>query len=141
MVTIINYVQYPKMLVTRDLYMHTNQLNRNEMKIESIFIDRRRNEHRNEDSKIDSKKDNLTPNRNHAMKGFRSHDSRSAGCGVFCCIIFIILMKLFLFFTILLWRAFAIDFLGRSYNQQTNKMRFNITNYMDYQHRHYRPEN
>ena len=39
--------------------MYANRRNRNEMKIESIFIDRRRNENRNKDSKIAKEKKKL----------------------------------------------------------------------------------
>ena len=135
MVTVVQCVQYQKMRETRAVCMYANRRNRNEMKIEFIFIERRRNGNQNEDTKINSKVSFLTANKNHAMK--ESQDSRSAGGGVFCCIILIILIKLFLLFTILLWRIFDIDILDRGYDQRTNNMIFNITDYI--RHRHYRP--
>ena len=111
----------PEMLETREVCMHANK---------------------NQDFNLNSKIAIPTAKSNQAMKVFQSHDSRSGErSGVFCCILLILFMKLVLLFTILLWRVFDIDVLDSGYNQQTNIMRFNITDYNDYHHMHHRPEN
>ena len=96
---------------------------------------------RNEDRKINSKIANVTTNRNPTIKGIQSFESRTQGGGVFCCIMLIMVIIIVLFLIILLWRIFDIDVLDIGYHQQTNKMRFNITDYNAYHHTHHRPEN
>ena len=62
------------------------------------------------------------------------------GCDVvFCVILLILVIEMTLLLSIVLWRFFDVDLLSGSFGH-TNHERFNITNYNDYSHHHYRIE-
>ena len=65
---------------------------------------------------------------------------KGEGCSVvFCVILLIIVMEMTLLLSIVLWRFFDVDLLSGSFGQSNQEI-FNITNYNDYSHHHYRIE-
>ena len=63
-----------------------------------------------------------------------------SGSMVFCVILIILVIEMILLLAIVLWRFFDIDIIGGS-TGRSNLERFNITDFNDYAHHHYRPEN